>query len=286
MGGTMDLIYNLKDMQDMLINIYTLTNFRVAIFNKNFQETLAYPTRLSSFCRELRSQPVLNEKCKLCDLKAFQKCQSTNEIVIYDCHAGFTEAIAPIKSSSLIIGYLMFGQVLSSTTPNNTWEKMYSYLKDYKINFEQLMALYQKRQIVPCNFIESAAQILGVCANYLYQTQKVKLNSDTMAYQIDKYILEHLTEPLDIQTLCEHFHCRKTNFYKITNAIFGVGIAKHIRQMRIQRSKELLLNTDLSISEIALAVGIEDYNYFSKIFKQESKCTPTEFRKNNFQLIK
>ncbi|XOQ43698.1 MAG: hypothetical protein ACFWTN_04485 [Clostridium sp.] len=278
----MDVLYDLKELQSLLVNIYTLTKFRVAIFDENYKEILAYPTRLTDFCRTLRCDDKLNEKCKSCDFRAFQKCRNLKKEIIYQCHAGLTEAIAPIRSPSIIVGYIMFGQVLTDDTPMNTWDKMYSYLKDYKLDFELLKSNYDHKQIVSSDVIRSAAKIIDISASYLLHTQKVRLAEDSLAYKIDNYILNHLNDPLDAQCLCEHFHYKKTNFYKMTTAMFGVGIAKHIRQLRIQKAKEYLLNSDLPIYKIASLVGIEDYNYFTKVFKQETKCTPREFRKNNF----
>lgn len=59
---------------------------------------------------------------------------------------------------------------------------------------------------------------------------------------------------------------------------------QHIRQLRIQKAKQYLSDTDLHIYEIAELVGIPDYNYFTKIFKKEANCTPKEFRENSIKL--
>ena len=66
--------------------------------------------------------------------------------------------------------------------------------------------------------------------------------------------------------------------------MFGVGIMKHVKNLRIQTAKELLSSTNFPISDIAYEVGFSDYSYFTKVFKEEVRCTPREFRKNNSYL--
>ena len=46
----------------------------------------------------------------------------------------------------------------------------------------------------------------------------------------------------------------------------------------LQRAKELLTDTNIPIYQIANEVGIDDYNYFTKIFKKEIGITPKDFR--------
>ena len=48
--------------------------------------------------------------------------------------------------------------------------------------------------------------------------------------------------------------------------------------VRMENAKELLLDSDMSILEIGAAVGIDDQNYFSRIFKKHCGVSPIEFR--------
>ena len=47
---------------------------------------------------------------------------------------------------------------------------------------------------------------------------------------------------------------------------------------RMRKAKELLVYTDFSLPEVALKVGYEDYNYFSRLFKKHVRATPTQYR--------
>ena len=62
-------------------------------------------------------------------------------------------------------------------------------------------------------------------------------------------------------------------------SVIGIDTASYIREVRISVAKEMLINTDDPVTEIAEKCGFDSSSYFSKIFKQMTQCTPTEFRK-------
>jgi AraC-like DNA-binding protein len=61
----------------------------------------------------------------------------------------------------------------------------------------------------------------------------------------------------------------------------NVDTATYIREFRILFAKQMLKNTDSSITDIYIQCGFESPSYFSKIFKQSVGMTPTEYRKKN-----
>lgn len=72
------------------------------------------------------------------------------------------------------------------------------------------------------------------------------------------------------------------NFKKATQYSPG----KYIEKIRIAKAKELLYDSNLSITEISSIVGYKDPFYFSKVFKKSTSITPSEFRSNSLKLLK
>jgi two-component system, response regulator YesN len=58
----------------------------------------------------------------------------------------------------------------------------------------------------------------------------------------------------------------------------GIGFIDYKLQLRIEKSKELLDDSDLNINEIAYNIGYQNVESFVRIFKKIEKCTPTEYR--------
>ena len=59
-----------------------------------------------------------------------------------------------------------------------------------------------------------------------------------------------------------------------------VSPIEYIQNLRVQRAKELLLNTNLTVLQISQMVGYEHNSSFTKVFKNLEKISPTEFRRN------
>lgn len=59
----------------------------------------------------------------------------------------------------------------------------------------------------------------------------------------------------------------------------GESIITYVTKQRVQLALRLLNTSDYSIQEISAQVGILDYNYFTKVFKKQIGCTPSQYRK-------
>ena len=98
-----------------------------------------------------------------------------------------------------------------------------------------------------------------------------KLNELIVA-NIDKslYTVEDLAKDLTIS---------RVQLYRKVKAILGISVSDHINNIRLEKAKELLLNSNQNISEIAYSVGFSSPNYFSTSFKNKYGVSPKEFKK-------
>lgn len=94
-----------------------------------------------------------------------------------------------------------------------------------------------------------------------------------------KYILEHYAEDIMIDDLCKFSHINKQTLQKEFKQITGTTVKKYIVQLRIKNAYEMLAYTDKSITEIAFLCGLNDSNYFARIFKKYTGQTPSEVRR-------
>ena len=99
-----------------------------------------------------------------------------------------------------------------------------------------------------------------------------------MIHKSVKYIEENYDNP-DLYTteLAEMSEIGETYYRNIFISVFNMAPAKYIQLYRINKAKELLVSTDKSIEEIAIAVGFANSSYFCKVFKNLTECTPLEF---------
>lgn len=85
-------------------------------------------------------------------------------------------------------------------------------------------------------------------------------------------------ENFNIKKLCVEIGMSHTQLYRKFSAITDITVNKYIRQYRLHKAKELLLNSDLNISQVALEVGMPNLAYFSRVFTEEFRKNPSKVR--------
>ena len=95
-----------------------------------------------------------------------------------------------------------------------------------------------------------------------------------------RYINEHFSEKISIPHLAALENICMTTFNLHFKRYMGITPTKYIIKLRTQAAAELLLNSELSVQEISARCGYNDYNLFTKVFKNELGTTPTNYRKS------
>ena len=99
------------------------------------------------------------------------------------------------------------------------------------------------------------------------------------ASQLIQYLQEHYSEPISSALLAETFNYHAYHINRIMRNATGITVHKYLINYRISMSKGLLINTDLSIEQIAMKVGFESAAYYSLSFKKLMGCSPSLYRK-------
>lgn len=271
---------SIEELKKVFADFYNLTKFKIVLWNSDKQILYSYPDTMCDFCKTVRSSKPLLEKCLQCDNVGFDICDATRQPYVYECHMSVIEAIAPIYSNEINIGYLMFGQILGEDK-----EKVRKKAKEISATFNISITSDMINEMTSASesYIRSAVNMMSMCANYLYTNEIIRNIPNVFSYHLKSYIDTHLNSKLDVKKLCKHFYISQTKLYKISKECFGMGISDYIRLERIKKAKTLLLKTDLPVFQIAADVGIDDTNYFIRIFKQHEGITPLQFKnKHNF----
>lgn len=93
-------------------------------------------------------------------------------------------------------------------------------------------------------------------------------------------IREALETSLTIKQVASEMGISYSNFRKLFKEYTGIAPAMYQQDLRLQRAKELLSTTDLSIKEIAYRLNFDSPDYFSSKFRNKTGVRPSEFRKN------
>ncbi len=103
--------------------------------------------------------------------------------------------------------------------------------------------------------------------------------ADSLPIAVKNYIDDNLNNPLDLKELSEVFHFSPNYIIALFRMHFGCTPYVYYEKQRMHTAKELLINTSLSVGDIAGRLGFDNQNYFSKCFKKEFDIAPSHFRK-------
>lgn len=91
------------------------------------------------------------------------------------------------------------------------------------------------------------------------------------------YIGLHLEENLSLSLIAEHFQKNPTSLSGSFSREVGISITDCIHKKRINEAIRYFNTTRKSVSEVALAVGFQDFAYFSRLFRKQIGCSPREY---------
>lgn len=99
-----------------------------------------------------------------------------------------------------------------------------------------------------------------------------------LALEIKNYLLKNYTDRITLEDIAERFHFSVSYCNNVFRKETGRSIVLFLIEERMRKAKELLTYTAFTLPEIAVRVGYEDYNYFSRLFKKYTHFTPTQYR--------
>lgn len=117
-------------------------------------------------------------------------------------------------------------------------------------------------------------------AQLLSEMQTHKSPATSRAIELVKtYIQEHYAEKINLQEIADTVDMSRNYVANLFKKETGTTIWNYLIAVRMQKAKELLLNSSLKSYEIALKVGYESSIHFSKLFKEQYGLNPMEYKK-------
>jgi AraC-like DNA-binding protein len=152
---------------------------------------------------------------------------------------------------------------------------------------EELVQLYRSAYNAAIEEAAYSQQLLAGIVNHMiglmYSLERnIILNKNQshvdMIKRAQLRIREDVEKSLTIQQLAEEFGISYSTFRKLFKEYTGISPALYQQDLKLQRAKELLTSTDLSVKEIAYRLNFETPDYFSSRFKIKTGRRPSELR--------
>ena len=135
-------------------------------------------------------------------------------------------------------------------------------------------------------YVDSLANalIVNVLRNYSVTKPKIAIYerglSDRYLFQAIEYIDNNLSQSIKLEDLATHVGISKFHFSRLFKKSLGLSPHQYVMQQRIELAKQLLLTSNMSISDVALECGFNSHAHMGKYFRQIVGITPKAYRQS------
>jgi YesN/AraC family two-component response regulator len=199
--------------------------------------------------------------------------------------AGLSDTAVPIKLGDKLVGFLQTGQVFRKKPTETQFKRVSALTKEWGLEVSQreLRDAFFGTRIVSAKQHESIVKLLSIFAQHLAilsnQIVVQQENSEPPVIRRAKeFINEHQAEDLTLGQVAKSVNTSTFYFCKVFKKATGINFTDYLSRVRIEKSKNLLLNPNLRISEIAFEVGFQSLTHFNRVFKKVLGQSPTEYR--------
>ncbi len=126
----------------------------------------------------------------------------------------------------------------------------------------------------------SAAHFAAFCCEYADYLKNIESQSaGNILSMVEREIAERYMTNISLKQLGERFYINSAYLGQLFKKQYGMSFKDYLNMVRINKSVELLANTDMKVYEISSAVGYQSVDYFVNKFVAQRGHTPAKFRK-------
>ncbi|HYG22462.1 MAG TPA: helix-turn-helix domain-containing protein [Verrucomicrobiae bacterium] len=239
--------------------------------NENpFCQILAQKSRACGAC--LQVQEALSQR-------------STMEPQTIACAVGMCDTAVPVRLGDKVIGFLQTGQLFRKKPTPAQFARAAKLVASWGVeaDLQTLRKSYFETKVVPARQHDSVVKLLSIFAQHLsmLSNQVVVQHENAeppVITRAKEFIHEHQTEELSLGQVARAVNTSTFYFCKMFKKVTGINFTDYLSRVRIEKAKNLLLNPNLRVSEIAFEVGFQSLTHFNRVFKKILGQSPTEYR--------
>ncbi len=249
------------------------------------------PGRLSlgpgenAFCALMGSTPAGCEACRAAQLRALGAAGRKLATCQIACAAGLTEVAVPVVIGGGHMATLISGQ-LFRREPTARDFAMVATMVGGGVNSDwsrKARKAYFETPVLTAERFQAVLQLLEVFAQYLgdhagRQALAAAQADPPAVVSAKQYVQSHAEEPITLELVARHVHMSRFYFCKLFRKVTGMTLTDYLARVRVEKTKALLTDSSLRISEVAFAVGFGSIPQFNSVFKRHVGMAPSEYR--------
>lgn len=221
----------------------------------------------SRYCTLMQEKYFGISRCIALDNEMQDSCCEKDIALLYKCHAGLCELIAPVKIFGEVAGFVMFGQFRTSNeipafASNDT---------------NACQAFYQ----LPC-FSEEACsslkELINMLIGYIVNKELVFYSGSMRMQRLNYFINENYTRKITLHQAARFLHISDSALSHFLHKEHQTSFKQMVIEKRLLEAEKLWReDVSRSAAEIATLVGYDDPHYFSRIYRKTRGFTAKSF---------
>ncbi|MGO9198947.1 MAG: helix-turn-helix domain-containing protein [Limisphaerales bacterium] len=201
------------------------------------------------------------------------------------CWAGLTETAVPVRLGDRLIGFLQTGRVFRKEPTERQFQESVKLAAEWGVDVgcRELRKAYFGTRVMPGKQHASVVKLLSIFAQHLSMlSNQILIQRDIAESPIiakaKAFIREHRTERLGLAQVAQFVNISSSRFCSLFKKCTGLNFTDYVSLIRLEDSKNLLLNPHLRVSEIAYHVGFQSPTHFGRVFRDKLGQSPTQYR--------
>lgn len=264
-----------EDVGRIFNNFHALFGIRIAFFAPDGRELkVGNNEGICRYCKAIRMCKGGAAACSNSDRDGRILAQKRKKLVIYTCHAGMTEVVKPIMQQGALLGYAMIGQIRTTSLPPISFSSLWNSLHE-----EKLEAIFATQPLITQSNLMQIIEMFSYLMDLLSHEKMIHSTAIDVPSRVSGFIQSHIDEQLPLTRTSHEMNLSPSRISHLVKERYGISYTSLVRKLKMERARFLLTHfPDMSINEVALAVGISDGQYFSRIFRKMSNTSPTMYR--------
>jgi ligand-binding sensor protein/AraC-like DNA-binding protein len=268
-----------KEVQRLIDSFAHCFRAKITIFSLKMEELIAgLHNPGAEFCQLIQKNLNARGRCLRQDKMMCEQCQGKREPLIYDCYAGFTETVIPIRVGNDLIGYAMLGQF-------RTHEVIPKELRQdwLRAGFDPglLQTAYMAQPFYHQTDLDDMLNLFSMMITFIVTREYVRVRRPDFIASLGKWVEDHLTEPTGLDELALAMNKSKSSISHNVKHYMGMSYKQLCILKRMQRFESIITeNPFISVQEAASRIGYDDPYYFSRIYKKVRLMSPSAYIKS------
>ncbi|MCL5099397.1 MAG: helix-turn-helix domain-containing protein [Candidatus Omnitrophica bacterium] len=235
------------------------------------------------FCALMGQNSNSCTACLQLQRRIAESANADPQIVV--CFAGLAEAAVPVRMGEQLVGFLQTGQVFLRKPSAGDFKRVTRQFLGwgFRVNLSRLEEAYFHSRVLSPAQLDSMVRLLSIFAQHLsivgnqvvVQQEHAEPPNIVRAKQ---YIREHQANDLSLGEVARAVNTSTFYFCKMFKKATGLNFTDYLSRVRIEKAKNLLINPNLRVSEIAYEVGFQSLTHFNRVFRKMVGQSPTEYR--------